>query len=273
MVRTPSQGSEASALSERVIFEPLTALSVRLALEPQHLHVDHVADGQDVLGLLDAVVAELAHGHEPFHPADVDERAEVANLGDPARHHDPLRERRLELGAGLRRLALQQAAAGEDHVAILQLDHLEAQGLADERARILHEADVELRHGAEAAHASDLDLGAALVDAGHAAFDRDALLPGELELRATGLLAQRGAELDLRAVAIDPEHVPAHFVAELHHQLALRTGQIRPGEPALLFGVEIDEDRVRAEVRDHTFHLVAHRETARGGAHVLFAGE
>ena len=135
---------------------------------------------------------ELGDVDEAVHPVEVDERAEVDDVGDrpldDVARVEPVEDRL----AHLLPLVLEDGAAGEDDVVprAVELDHLAAELLAEELVEVLDTADVDEGRREEAANAEVEDQ-AALDDLDHPAVDGLAALgrrldrlPGELEAGA-----------------------------------------------------------------------------------------
>ena len=158
---------------------------------------------------------ELGDVDEAVHAVEVDERAEVDDVGDLALDHvarvEPVEDRLPHLLA----LVLEHGAAGEDDVVAraIELDDLAAKLLAEELVEILDAADVHERRGQEAAHA-EVEDEAALDDLDRLADDRLARLgssfdplPGKLEAGALlredeppfGVLLREDERVDLLA--------------------------------------------------------------------------
>src|SRR5205814_10055617 len=118
-----------------------------------------------------------------FDAPDVDERAEIAQRGDRAADDRADAESRPGRGALCRGLCLEQLSPRDDDVAGpgVEPGDAEAEALSDV-LRALDPPAVDLRSGAEGAHAPDLHLVAALVLPGDHAFDRDRMLERLLEL-------------------------------------------------------------------------------------------
>src|SRR6188472_278264 len=132
---------------------------------------------------------------------EVDEGAEVDDVGDLALDHLAGLEAAENLLAHLLALFLQHRAAGEHDVvaAAVELDHFALERLAHELVEVVDAADVDQRGGQEAAY-PEVEDQAALDDLDHVAFDRFARLSGGLDA-APGLL-EAGALLGEDEAAI-----------------------------------------------------------------------
>src|SRR5215210_1114695 len=134
---------------------------------------------------------ELRDVDQAVHPVEVDERAEVDDVGDRAVDDVARVEPVEDLLALLLPLVLEDGTTREDDVVArpVQLDHLAAKLGRHELVEVLHAADVDERRRQEAADAEVEDQ-AALDDLDHTALDRVALLvrvldrlPRDLEAR------------------------------------------------------------------------------------------
>ena len=124
----------------------------------------------------------------PSMPVEVDEGAEVDDVGDLALDDLAGLQAVEDLLADLLALLLEHGAAREHDVVAgaVELDDLALDRLADELVEVVDAADVDQRGGQEAAH-PEVEDQAALDDLDDAALDRLAGLGGGLDL-APGLL-------------------------------------------------------------------------------------
>src|SRR4051794_28637302 len=104
---------------------------------------------------------------------EVDEGAEVDDVGDLALDHLARLEATEDLLAHLLALFLEHGAPREHHViaAAVELDHFALERLAHELVEVVDAANVDQRGGQEAAH-PEVEDETALDDLDHAAFDR-----------------------------------------------------------------------------------------------------
>ena len=193
---------------------------------------------------------------------EVDERAEVDDVGDRALDHLAALEPVEDLLAGLLALLLEHRAPRQHDVvaAAVQLDHLALDLLAEELVEVLDAADVDQRGRQEAAHA-EVDDQPALDDLDHGALDGLAGLgrgldaaPGALE--AGALLGQDQAAV----LVLLGEHQRVDLLAQLDllgrvdrapdRQLALR-------DDALGLVADVDQDLVLVDADDLARHDVA----------------
>ena len=185
---------------------------------------------------------ELGDVDQAVDALEVDEGAEVDDVGDLALDDLAGLQAPEDLLADLLALLLEHRAAREDDVVAraVELDHLALERLALELVEVVDAADVDQRGGQEAAHAEVEDQ-AALDDLDHGAVDRLAGLGGGLDL-APGLL---------EAGALLGEHEPALLVLLGEHQ-----GVDLLAERDLLGGIDRAADRELVG-RDDALGLVA----------------
>ena len=155
----------------------------------------------DLGGMVDVAPGELGDVDQAVDALEVDEGAEVDDVGDLALDDLAGLEAAEDLLADLLALLLEHRAAREDDVVAgaVELDHLALELLAHELVEVLDAADVDQRGGQEAANAEVEDQ-AALDDLDHGALDRLAGLGGALDpaprlLEAGALLGEDQAAL------------------------------------------------------------------------------
>src|SRR5262249_1685632 len=125
------------------------------AVDVEHLHLDRLADLEHLRRMVDVTPRKLGDVDEAVHPVEIDEGAEVDDVGDRALDDvagiEPV-EDPLPL---LLALFLEHGAAREDDVVAraVELDDLALELLPEELVEVLHAADVHERRGQEAAHA------------------------------------------------------------------------------------------------------------------------
>ena len=144
--------------------------------------------------MVDVAPGELGDVDQAVDAVEVDERAEVDDVGDRALHDLAGLEPVEDLLADLLALLLEHRAAREHDVVAraVELDDLALDLLAQELVEVLDAADVDQRGGQEAAHA-EVDDQAALDDLDDGALDRLAGLGGGLD--AAPCLLEAGALL------------------------------------------------------------------------------
>ncbi len=154
-----------------------------LPVELQHLHLDLVADVQNLARVIDAA---------PGHVGDVEQSVDAAQVHEGAVLRDVLHgaHEDLALLEGLQGVALllgvlllEDRLAGEHDVAALlvDLDDPHAELLAPEAVEVAHRPQVDLAAGQEGAHA-DVHRKPALHALDHAAGHDAALLIGALDV-------------------------------------------------------------------------------------------
>ena len=138
--------------------------------------------------MVDVAPGELGDVDQPVDAVEVDERAEVDDVGNLALDDLTGLEIAEDLLADLLALLLEDGAAREDDVVAraVELDHLALERLALELIEVVDAADVDQRRGQEAADA-EVEDESALDDLDDAALDRLAGLGRSLDL-APGLL-------------------------------------------------------------------------------------
>src|SRR6201999_1185227 len=116
---------------------------------------------------------------EAVDPIEIDEGAEVDDVGDLSFDDLARLEAAQDLLADLLALFLEDRAAGEDDVvaAAVELDDFAFERLAHELVEVVDAADVDQRGGQEAAH-PEVEDEAALDHLDDAAFDRFSRLGG-----------------------------------------------------------------------------------------------
>ena len=221
--------------------------ALAVAVDVEHLDLDGLADLEHLGRVVDVRPRELRDVDQAVHAVQVDECAEVDDVGDLSLHHVARLQLVENLLALVLALLLEHRAAREDDVVAraVQLDHLRAQLLAEELVQVLHAADVDERRRQEAAHAQVEDQ-ATLDDLDHAAVDGLAglggaldVLPGQLEPRA--LLREDQAPFGV----LLREHQRVDLVAE--RDLVGRVD--RPADREL--GDRDDPFRLVADVDEH----------------------
>ena len=145
------------------------------------LTVSPIATTSD--GWLTWLQEELGYVDQAVDTLEVDESAEVDDVGNLALHDFTRLQAVEDLVADFLALLFEHGAAGKDDVvpAAVELDDLALQRLAGEFLEVVDPADVDQRRGQEAADA-EVDDQAALDDLDDATFDRLAGFGGSLDL-------------------------------------------------------------------------------------------
>ena len=221
-----------------------------------------LADREDLGGMVDVAPRELGDVDQAVDPVEVDEGAEVHDVGDRALDDLAGLEAVQDLLANLLALLLEHRATREHDVvaAAVELDHLALDRLAQELVEVLDAADVDQRRGQEAAHA-EVDDQAALDDLDHGALDRLAgfgrgLDPAPGLLEAGALLREQQAAV----LVLLGEDEGIHLLAQLRPP---RRGPpsagstARRGDDALRLVADVDQDLVLVDPDDLAAHHVA----------------
>src|SRR5690606_35593184 len=125
------------------------ALGLGVELEDDHLGlVTHV---EELAGMTDAAPRHVGDVEQAVDAAEVDEGAVVGEVVDHALEDRAVLQLLEGLLLELLALLLEQDAAGEDDVAaaLVELDHLEVELLADELVQVANRTDVDLGAGEE----------------------------------------------------------------------------------------------------------------------------
>ena len=206
-------------------------------------------------GMVDVAPGKLGDVDQAVDAVEVDEGAEVDDVGDLALDDLAGLEAAEDLLADLLALLLEHRAAREHDVvaAAVELDHFALERLAHELVEVVDAADVDQRGGQEAAH-PEVEDEAALDDLDDAAFDRFAGLGGGLD-PAPGLL-EAGALLGEDQAALGVllgEDQGVDLLAQLDlfgrvDRLADR--ELVRGDDALGLVADVDQDLVLVDPHD-----------------------
>ena len=244
------------------------ALAVAVDVEDLDLH--GVADVDDLARVVDVRPRELGDVDEAVDAVEVDEGAEVDDVGDLALDDHARLQLVEDLLALLLALLLEHGAAAEDDVVAraVELDDL---GL-DLRAHVLvevgHAADVDQRGGQEAAH-PEVDDEAALDDLDDGALDGIAGLGRCLD--APPRLLEAGALLghdEAAVLVLLGEDQRVDLLAELDLVVrvdVLADGKLVGGDDPLALVADVDEDLVVVDAHDTAGDDLALLEGGEGG--------
>jgi hypothetical protein len=223
--------------------------ALAVAVDVEHLDLHGVADREDLARVVDVRPRELGDVDQAVDAVEVDERAEVDDVGDLALDDEARLEPLQDRLALLLALLLEHRAARQHDVVAraVELDDLALDVLAQVLVEVRHAPDVDERGGKEAAY-PEVDDQAALDDLDDGADDRLAGLGGGLDA-APGAL-EPGALLgqDQPAVLVLlGEDQRVDLLAELDllrgvNRLADR--QLAGGDDALALVADVDEDLV-----------------------------
>ena len=236
--------------------------ALAVAVDVEHLDPHGVADRHHLGGVVDVAPGKLGDVDQAVDAVEVDEGAEVDDVGDLALDHLAGLEATEDLLAHLLALFLEHGAPREHHVvaAAVELDHFALERLAHELVEVVDAADVDQRGGQEAAH-PEVEDEAALDDLDHVAFDRFARLGGGLDA-APGLL-EAGALLgeDQAAVGVflgEDEGVDLLALLDLVGRVdRLADRELVRGDDPLRLVADVDQDLVLVDPHDLALDDVA----------------
>ena len=241
-----------------------------VAVDVEHLHADRLADVEHLGRVVDVAPRELGDVNEAVHPVEIDEGAEVDDVGDLALD-DVARAQAVEDRlAHLLALVLEDGATGEDDVVAraVELDDLAAKLLAEKFVEVLHAPDVDERRRQEPAYA-EVEDEPALDDLDHLAVDRLAglccgldALPRKLEAGALlredeaplGVLLREDERVDLLA--------DRDLVGRVHRPADRQLGN---GDDAFRLVADVDEHLVLVDAHDRAVHDLALVDLREGG--------
>ena len=230
----------------RVRFELLHAEAdaLGLAVEPNYLDVDGLADRQNLGRMIDAPPGDVGDMKQAVDAAEIDESAVVGDVLDDALEHLALLEVGQQLGALLGPRLLEHGAARDDDVAAMavHLEDAEFVRHAHQRRDIAHRADVDLAARQEGDGAREIDREAALDAAEDRSRDPLGLVECLLELDP-GLLAARliTAQHRLAFAVFEPLEINFDLVADLDLGGLPAFGKFLQRHAA--FGLEADVDQ------------------------------
>src|SRR6266480_4206965 len=236
--------------------------SLALAVDVEHLDLHVLADLEHLGRVVDMAPGQLADVNQAVHPVEVDEGAEVDDVGDLAVDDVAGVEAVEDLLPLLLALVLQHGAAREHDVVArtVELDHLRAQLLAEKLVEVLDAADVDQGGRQEAAH-TEVEDQAALDDLDHLPDHRLArlgrpldLLPRELEARALLGEDQPAFGVLLR------EHERIDLFADLNLVLGVDRAanrELGDRDHAFRLVADVDENLVLVDAHDRAVHDLA----------------
>ena len=206
-------------------------------------HLDLLADGQDVVGMIDAAPGDVGHVQQAVDTAEIDEGAVIGDVLHDAVDGLALLEARHQLvalaGAGL----LEHGAARNDDVAApaIHLQDLELLRRVHERADVADRANIDLAARQEGNGAVEIDGVAALDlvedDAGDLLVGLERLFETAPALLAPRLVARQHR---LAQRVLHPLEIDLDLVADLERALAAGAGEFLYRHAA--FGLQADVD-------------------------------
>ena len=236
---------------------------VLLGIEGENVHVEMIADRDDLGGILDAAPAQLGDVDHTVHAADIDEHAVAGHGLD----HAVIVLADLDVGPdlslrGRTGLVLHSLDGADDAAAgTVDLGDAELNALLDELAQVAVLGQTALGSGNEHTHALDGNDDAALVFFGDDALENSLVLNGILDVlpdldRVEALLGKGGIALHV----VDADDVGLDLVADMDDVLDLGVGiagKLADGNVARLLAAQVDLDLGRTDGRDDTGHLIS----------------
>ena len=234
-----------------------------LGIEGNDIHVQRIANGDDLGGVLDAAPAQLGNVDHAVHAADIHEHTVGGHgLDDTVivlAHLDVVPNLSL---SGLTGLIL-HGTDGTHHAAAGTVDLGDTQGdsLADHLAELSAAGLAALGSGDKHTHALDIDHDAALVLLSDLAFQRGLILAGLCDViphldSIQTLLGQHCIAFHI----VDADDVRLDLVADLHHVLRLDigiSGQLVNGNIASLLAAQIHLHLGGTDGRHDTGYLLS----------------
>src|SRR5215211_4201197 len=229
--------------------------ALAVAVDVEHLDLHRVADREDLRRVVDVRPRQLGDVDEAVDTVEVDEGAEVDDVGDLALDDEPGLQPLEDRLALLLALLLEDRAAAQDDVVAraVELDDLRLDVLAEVLVEVRDAADVDERGGQEAAH-PEVDDQAALDDLDDRAGDGLAGLGGALDaapgaLEAGALLGQdQAAVLVLLGEDESVDLLPELYLLGRVDGLADR--ELVVGDDPLALVSDVDEDLVLVDADD-----------------------
>src|SRR3954453_4231689 len=244
--------------------------SLALAVDVEDLHADRFAHREDLGRVVHMAPGKLRDVDQAVDPVEIDEGAEVDDVGDLALDDHPGLQPPEDLLADLLALLLQDGAPREHHVvaAAVELDDLPLERLALELVQVVDAPDVDERCWQEAAPAQVEDQ-PSLDALDHGPLDRLARFGGRLDL-APGLLEAGPllGEQQAPPLVLLGEHergaLPAEGALVSRVDRAADRELVR-GDDALRLVADVDQDLVLVDADDLAADDVALLEGLEGG--------
>ena len=219
--------------------------ALRLLVDLDDLHLDGLADPEDLARVVDPAPRHVGDVQQAVDPAEIDEGAVLGDVLDHAVDHVALGQPRDDLGPLLGPALLQNGAARHDDVAApaVHLQDLERLRHVHQRPGVAHRAHVDLAARQERHRAAEVDGEAALDPPEDRALDALLLGVGLLQpvprLLAARLLA---AEHRLAAGVLDAVEIDLDDIADLDlRRPAAGRGEFLEVDPAFHLVADVDD--------------------------------
>ena len=234
-----------------------------LRVEGDDIHVDLVAHGDHLSGVLDAAPGQFGHVDHAVHTADVHK----GTIGSQRLHRALILLALFDVcpdlgGLGSALLCL-NSADGAHHTAAgtVDLGDTQLHAVLDHLGQVGPSGHSGLRGGHEDTDALDIDHDTALVDLGHGTLQDGLVLYGSLNgvpvfHAVQALLGQGGNPFHI----VDPHDIGLDLVAHLHDVLGLYGGivaQLRHGDVTGVLGAQVHVDLGGGDAGDDTSDLVS----------------
>ena len=233
----------------RIGFELLHAErdALRLRVEPDHLHLDLLADIERLGRVIDAPPRDVGDVQQPVDAAEIDEGAVIGDVLHHAVQDLAFLQAGDQLGALLGAALFQNGAARHDDVAAraVHLEDLERLRRAQQRGDVAHRADIDLAARQERDGAAQIHREAALDAAEDRAGNAFVGLEILFELRP-GLLAPRlfARQRGLAVLVLHAFEEDLDGVADLDLGRGAADGEFLERDAALRFEADIDQGKV-----------------------------
>ncbi len=255
----------------RIAFQLLHAQADALGIlvDADDLHLDRVTDVDDLVGVVDPLVAHVGDMQQAVDPAEIDESAVIGDVLDHA--VDDLALGQVEdqpaalFGAGF----LEHRAARNDDVAAaaVHLEDLEGLRNIHQRLHIAHRADIDLAAGQEGDGAVEIDSEAALDPSEDHPVDALAFAEFGFELVPAGFAAGAvAAEHGLAFGILDAVDIDFDFVADGKPVRLAGHGEFAQRDAAFALEADVDHGLVVFDGGDGALDHAAFKAAIGGAA-------
>ena len=236
----------------RVALELLEAErdALTLPVDVEHLDLELLADLHELGRMRDAAPRHVGDVEQAVDAAEIDERTEVGDVLDDALPDLILLQLLHELLALARTLVLEDHAARDDDVAaaLVELDDLELELLAEQLVDVRDATERDLRTGEERVDAHEVDDHATLDLLDERAFDRLIVLVGETDALPHAHEVRLLLREDDRAFLIlEVLEQDFDFVADLEVREVL---ELLERDAAFRLEADVEHDHVVADLED-----------------------